>query len=173
VSGLLELQIPTVIDADGLNNLADFPNWPQLCGPNVVLTPHPGEMRRLTAGLSLSVDLNDRQEWSCALSQACRSVIVLKGHRTVVSDPDRVYVNRTGNPGMATGGTGDVLTGVIAALIVQGLTAFEAAVLGAHVHGLAGDIAADRRGQVGMIASDLLDTLPDAFLSVDAGRSTP
>ncbi len=88
---------------------------------------------------------------------------MLKGAGTVVTDGHRVYVNRTGNPGMATGGAGDVLTGVIAALIGQRLPAFEAAQLGVHVHGLAGDIARDQSGTIGMIAGDIVDSLPDAF----------
>jgi NAD(P)H-hydrate epimerase len=89
--------------------------------------------------------------------------VVLKGAGTVVTDGRRVYVNRTGNPGMARGGAGDVLTGVIAALIGQKLAAFEAAQLGVYIHGLAGDIARDQSGVIGMIAGDIVDALPDAF----------
>jgi NAD(P)H-hydrate epimerase len=90
---------------------------------------------------------------------------VLKGAGTVVSDGRRTYVNTTGNPGMATGGTGDVLTGVIAGLIGQGLSAFDASVLGVYLHGLAGDLAAEHFGVHGLIASDVLDSLPAAFLA--------
>ena len=90
--------------------------------------------------------------------------MVLKGAGTVVTDGKRYFVNTTGNPGMATGGSGDVLTGVIAALIGQKLPAFEAAQLGVFVHGLAGDIARDHHGEIGMIAGDIVDSLPDAFV---------
>jgi NAD(P)H-hydrate epimerase len=90
-------------------------------------------------------------------------VVVLKGAGTIVTDGRRLYVNRTGNPGMATGGSGDALTGVIAALLAQGLAPFEAAQLGAYAHGLAGDIARDQNGEVGLIAGDIVDALPDAF----------
>jgi NAD(P)H-hydrate epimerase len=92
--------------------------------------------------------------------------VVLKGYRTVVTDGKRIYVNATGNPGMATGGTGDVLTGLIAALMAQKLKPFEAAQLGVYVHGLAGELAAERLGEISMIASDLLDELPNAFLKL-------
>ena len=97
-------------------------------------------------------------------------VVVLKGAGTVVTDGQRVYVNGTGNPGMATGGAGDVLTGVIAALIGQRLPAFDAAQLGVYIHGLAGDIARDQSGTIGMIAGDIVDSLPDAF---DLASSEP
>jgi ADP-dependent NAD(P)H-hydrate dehydratase len=89
--------------------------------------------------------------------------VALKGTGTVVTDGERVYVNTTGNPGMATAGAGDVLTGVVAALMGQGLGSFEATVLGVHVHGLAGDIAASRLGQISVIATDIIDALPEAF----------
>src|SRR5262249_40043491 len=95
-------------------------------------------------------------------------VVVLKGVNTVVTDGRRVFINNTGNPGMATGGSGDVLTGVIAALIGQKLPAVEAAALGVHVHGLARDIARDQSGEIGLIAGDLVDSLPDAFYHLQA-----
>jgi NAD(P)H-hydrate epimerase len=99
-------------------------------------------------------------------------VLVLKGAGTVVTDGRRVYVNTTGNPGMATGGAGDVLTGVVAALIGQGLSPFDAAVLGVYLHGLAGDIAAERLGEVSLIATDLIDHLGQAFCRrPDAGNA--
>ena len=94
------------------------------------------------------------------------TIVVLKGHETVVTDGQRYSINHTGNPGMATGGSGDVLTGIITALLCQGLAPFDAARLGVHVHGLAGDLAAEELGQVSLIASDLIDYLPKAFQSV-------
>ena len=98
-------------------------------------------------------------------------MLVLKGHRSIVTDGRRVFVNPTGNPGMATGGTGDVLTGTIAALIGQRLGPFEAAVLGTYVHGLSGDLAAKQFGEVGLIATDVLDFLPQAFRKLAAGKT--
>ena len=157
---------PLVIDADGLNALAaSEEGLPTAAGPRI-LTPHPGEFARL-AELPAEVKSRDEQiESARELAAEQGLVIVLKGHRTLITDGDRMATNETGNPGMATGGTGDVLTGVITALVCQGLSAFDAAVLGVHVHGLAGDLAAAELGQVSLIASDLLRYLPKAFLSV-------
>ncbi len=95
-------------------------------------------------------------------------VLVLKGHRTVITDGQQYCTNQTGNPGMATGGSGDVLTGVITGLLCQGLSPFDAARLGVHVHGLAGDLAAEDLGQVSLIASDLIEHLPKAFLRLNS-----
>lgn len=161
------LTIPTVIDADGLNNLStDVAVLARKKAP-IVLTPHPAEMGRL-AGMATADVQRDRQGVAETFARAHRVVVVLKGHRTVVTDGEQTYINATGNPGMATGGAGDVLTGVILALLCQGLDAFRAAQLGAHVHGLAGDIAAGEKGQISMIATDLLDALPEAFRQYQA-----
>ena len=114
-------------------------------------------------------DDGERSRAASELAQrdaAGNTVIVLKGHRTVITDGKRAAFNSTGNPGMATGGSGDVLTGVITALLCQGLAPFDAARLGVHLHGRAGDLAAAKLGQVSLIASDLLDYLPAAFLSI-------
>jgi NAD(P)H-hydrate epimerase len=100
------------------------------------------------------------------LAGRCGVVLVLKGHATLITDGRQRYVNRTGNPGLSTGGTGDVLTGMIAALIAQGLQPLDAARLGAHLHGRAADLAADEYGEVPMIASDLMEFFPEAFESV-------
>ncbi|MHC4644935.1 MAG: NAD(P)H-hydrate dehydratase [Planctomycetota bacterium] len=153
-----------VIDADGLNNLAKIKDWPAKSKAQVVLTPHPGEMRRLWSGLFRAEPRSQRQEQAARLAAQTATVVALKGAGTVVTDGQRVYVNRTGNPGMATAGAGDVLTGVIAALMGQGLSNFDAAVLGVCVHGSAGDVAAERMGQVSLIATDIVDCLPEAFL---------
>lgn len=162
-----ELVQPMVIDADGLNALASQPDLlSRPAGPRI-LTPHPGEFARLV-GKDSSMSDDERRERAIDLAVRASSVIVLKGHRTLVTDGHRCEINTTGNPGMATGGTGDVLTGVITALLCQGLAAFEAAQLGVYVHGLAGDLAAAELGQVAMIASDLLDFLPAAFKKVTA-----
>jgi len=152
-----------VIDADGLNNLAGLVDWPGKVKAMVILTPHPGEMKRLWAGCFREAMPDDRREQAGRFAKRTGTVVVLKGAGTVVSDGERAYVNQTGNPGMATAGSGDVLTGVITALLGQGLSAFDAAVLGVYVHGSAGDIAAERVGQVSLVATDIVDALGEAF----------
>ncbi len=154
---------PLVIDADGLNALAAQPELLGSLKHPVVLTPHPGEFARLSGSEVAEVQANRTQSAARLAARSDHLVVVLKGAASVVTDGRRVYVNRTGNPGMATGGAGDVLTGVIAALLGQKLTAFDAAQLGVYMHGLAGDIARDQSGTIGMIAGDIVDALPDAF----------
>lgn len=154
---------PLVLDADGLNALAEDLDLLRKLPLPIVMTPHPGEMARL---IRLSADevQQDRQRIAVEFAKKYRVVLVLKGHETVVGSYDgQVYVNGTGNPGMATGGCGDVLTGMIAALLGQKLPVFEAAVLGVHLHGLAGDLAAAERGQIGLLASDVADKIPQAI----------
>jgi ADP-dependent NAD(P)H-hydrate dehydratase / NAD(P)H-hydrate epimerase len=157
---------PAVVDADGLFHLSSAKPRAR-AAPALVLTPHPGEMARL-ASLSSEDVAADREGVAAATARRWHAVVVLKGHRTVVTDGDRVYVNTTGNPGMATGGTGDVLTGVVAALLGQrllGFDAFEAAMVAVCAHGFAGDLACATQGEMGMTAEDLLDRLPAAFRS--------
>jgi ADP-dependent NAD(P)H-hydrate dehydratase len=159
---------PMVLDADALFALAQRIELLSESGGPRVLTPHPGEFERLTGRQPSQAD---RNEAAAALAQRDgnkQTVVVLKGHNTVVTDGARVSVNPTGNPGMATGGSGDVLTGVITGLLCQGLAPFEAARLGVYVHGLAGDLAAAELGQVALIASDLVDYLPKAFQRLDS-----
>ncbi len=159
-----ETDRPLVIDADGLNVLAGHTQWLAGLKRPVILTPHPGEFARLSGKDVASVQA-DRVRHAAELASAFEHlVVVLKGSGTVVTDGRRYFTNTTGNPGMATGGSGDVLTGLIAALIGQKLPAFEAAQLGVFVHGLAGDIARDHHGEIGMIAGDIVDSLPDAFV---------
>ena len=153
-----------VVDADGLNNLSGIKDWPDKLKAKMILTPHPGEMKRLWSGLFREPLPDQRQQQAVQLAQQTGTTVVLKGAGTVVIDDEKVYINKTGNPGMATAGSGDVLTGVITALLGQGLSDFDAAVLGVYVHGLAGDIAAGKMGQVGMITTDIIDSLPEAFL---------
>lgn len=161
---LAQVSVPIVLDADGCNA---FIGWPdglgQHAGP-VVITPHPGEFARLLGTDTAQVQAA-REELAADYARRQRLVVLLKGHRTVVTDGARVYVNETGNAGMATAGSGDVLTGLIAALIGQGLTPFEAAQLGAHLHGLAGDLARTDLGEESLTALDLVDHLPRAFLT--------
>lgn len=157
------IQLPTILDADALNNLSGQVELLDAIQRPLVITPHPGEFARLT-GQSIAEVQADRQGQAVALAQRAEPlVVVLKGAGTIVTDGRRVFTNPTGNPGMATGGAGDVLSGVIAALIGQGLPAFEAAQLGVYAHGLAGDIARDQNGEVGLIAGDIVDALADAF----------
>lgn len=163
VAGLYrQVPKPLVVDADGLNALAEegIPELSPEAGPRI-LTPHPGEFSRLLQGRKPSPE--EQGEAARAFAAERRVTLVLKGHETTVTDGDRVFVNHTGNPGMGTGGTGDVLTGVVTALLCQGLSPWDAARLGVYVHGLAGDLAAAELGQPGMIASDLVQFLPAAL----------
>jgi NAD(P)H-hydrate epimerase len=160
---IAETDRPLVIDADGLNSLAGQTDLLAGLKRPVVLTPHPGEFARLS-GKDVATLQSDRLHSAAELaSLSAHIIIVLKGSGTVVTDGRKYFINTTGNPGMATGGSGDVLSGVIAALIAQKLPAFDAAQLGVFVHGLAGDIARDDHGEIGMIAGDIVDALPDAF----------
>jgi ADP-dependent NAD(P)H-hydrate dehydratase len=160
-------QLRLVIDADGLNNLAGIKDWPSHLKAQLILTPHPGEMKRLWSALIREPLPNDRQQQAVLLAQQTKTVVALKGAGTVVTDGQKVYINKTGNPGMATAGSGDVLTGIITALAGQGLNNFDAAVLGVYIHGLAGDIAAKNLGQTSLIATDIIDALPEAFKGID------
>jgi ADP-dependent NAD(P)H-hydrate dehydratase len=149
---------PLVVDADGLNALAAVPGaCSRHAGPRV-LTPHPGEFARLTH-TPMTLDPAQRETAALQFAAAHGVVLVLKGAGTVVTDGERLYVNTTGNSGLATGGTGDVLTGLIAALLAQGMEPFEGAQLGVWMHGRAGDLLAAERSQPGLIASDLPEAL--------------
>lgn len=147
--------VPTVVDADALNALAQMPAAiKKLPGP-MVLTPHPGEMARL-----IGKKVEDRWEVARQFVGEFGHVLVLKGTGTVVtSDPGKLWINSTGNPGMAKGGMGDALTGIIGALLAQGVSPLEAAKAGVFLHGRAGDIAAERHGEASMLATDLIEAL--------------
>jgi NAD(P)H-hydrate epimerase len=166
---LATVERPLVLDADGLNAIGQ--NHAALKFDFVrILTPHPGEFARLT-GLEVKAVQADRRNLTQQYAQANGVVLVLKGQGTLVSDGRRIYQNTTGNPGMASGGAGDVLTGLIAALLGQGLEPFAAAQLGVYLHGRAGDMVANELGEAGMIASDLLSRLPLAIREhVNASR---
>jgi NAD(P)H-hydrate epimerase len=164
---LIRLDKPLVFDADALNAMNDgVQSLLEKRSTPAVLTPHPGEFARLIAAPAVNVVQGHREDRAVAFARNRRVVLLLKGHHTIVTDGNRVYTNTTGNPGMATGGCGDVLTGVIAALMGQKLTGFDAAVLGAWVHGRAGDLAAANLGQTAMTAADLLQYLPAAFREI-------
>jgi NAD(P)H-hydrate epimerase len=158
---------PIVLDADAITVLSDDPD--RLTGSeerHVIITPHPGEMARLI-GASISDVQNNRLEVATDFATTHRVHVVLKGHRTVIATPEgHVFINPTGNPGMASGGTGDVLTGIVGAFLARGMDAADALVAAVYLHGSAGDLAAARLGEESLIASDVIDSLPDAFAAL-------
>lgn len=158
------IPLPMVFDADGLNALAAHPRGVSEPGGPRILTPHPGEFQRLVGRRGLSP--REMMDQAVAMADQHQIIVVLKGHRTLITDGQRAERNTTGNPGMATGGSGDVLTGVVTALLCQNLDPFSAARLGVHIHGLAGDLAAAQRTEIAMIARDLIDFLPAAFRQI-------
>ncbi|MEO9967623.1 MAG: NAD(P)H-hydrate dehydratase [Reichenbachiella sp.] len=167
-----DYQHPMVIDADALNILAENKEWLSLIPEGSVLTPHPGEFRRLVGPWKDDFERLDKQ---IGFAQKYKVNVLLKGaHSSICNADGLVIFNSSGNPGMATGGSGDVLTGIIAALIGQGYSGFESTVLGAYLHGLAGDLYAKKNIEESIIASDLIDLLPKAIRKVvkKSGRRT-
>jgi len=161
-----EVSVPCVIDADGLNALTPESIGQRTDDAPVILTPHPGEMARL-AGCSVRDVLADREGVARATAASARATVVLKGVGSIVAAPSgELYMNPTGNSGLASGGTGDVLTGIIAAFLGRGVEPTRAAALGVYVHGLAGDLAAEALGEAGMIAGDVLDHVPYALMEL-------
>ena len=159
-----------VIDADGLNALARIGRWQAARPAQVVVTPHPGEMRRLLNGLGIDADAGQREAGAEALAGETGAIVVHKGAGTVVTDGQHTCVNGSGNSGVATGGAGDVLTGVVAGLMGQKMGAYEAAVLGVYLHGRAGDLAGEQLGQVSITALDMVDSLADAIQGLKVQR---
>ena len=154
------LKKPLVLDADGLNHLAGREGWWERLPEAAVLTPHPGEMARLT-GLAMSEIQGDRLEVARRFAGRWGKVLVLKGAFTVIASPGgEVRLSPFANPALASAGTGDVLSGAIAGLLAQGLSPFDAASLGVYLHGLAGELASEGLGEAGVVASDLLPLLP-------------
>jgi NAD(P)H-hydrate epimerase len=152
-----------VLDADALNTLANTPRWWQLLTTDAILTPHPGEMARLT-GMTVEQVQSDRAGVAKKLAADWNKTIVLKGANTVIASPQgKVKISLAANPGLASAGTGDVLTGAIAGLVAQGLSLFDAAACGVYLHAEAGEMVKDRLGDAGMIASDLLVALPQVI----------
>ena len=163
---LVEVNKPMVLDADGINALAGHREMLSRAGGPLILTPHPGEMARLLEITSAEVQ-RDRLGVAARLAREQNVCVVLKGAGTIVAGPDgRLAVNSTGNPGMATAGTGDVLTGIITGLLVQGLSAWDAACAGVYLHGLAGDLAASEQSEIGLIAGDVIQAIPWALQGV-------
>ncbi|GAI10063.1 unnamed protein product, partial [marine sediment metagenome] len=149
-----------VLDADALNTLAQTRNWWQQLSGDAILTPHPGEMARL-AGMTVDGVQADRVGMARKVAQDWHKTIVLKGAYTVIAAPDgQVRISPVANPGLASAGTGDVLTGAIAGLVAQGLSFFDAAALGVYLHGEAGEMVKAKLGDAGMTATDLLPLLP-------------
>jgi NAD(P)H-hydrate epimerase len=168
---------PMVVDADGLNALAANDDlWSDASRPPAwpaarVLTPHPGEFSRLIDKPIAEIQ-SHREELAMQFAQKADVIVVLKGAGTVVTDGERLFVNQTGNSGLATGGTGDVLTGLLTALLGQNFTPFDAACLATHLHGLAGDLAAAELSEPGLIATDLPTYLTQAWRQVLGGSSS-
>jgi len=157
---------PVVIDADGLKLLARNLNILEKIQSNIILTPHPGEMSHLTK-IPISEIQTKREDIATNFAKKYRVIVVLKGYRTIVSDGEKIYTNLTGNPGMATAGSGDVLSGIIGSLVVQGFSLWDSSILGTYLHGLAGDLAAKEIGQYPLIAGDIIDYLPQAIRMIE------
>ena len=169
---VVKLKKPIVLDADGLNAFEGKAGELKGRGRILVLTPHPGEMARLT-GLSTAAIQRDRIDVARSFAREHELIVVLKGDRTVIARPDGVaWINTTGNPGMSTGGTGDILTGIVAGMLAQNpRNQFEAVLAAVYLHGLAGDIAREKLGEHSMVATDLVKNLPEAFRRVRLGAS--
>ena len=162
---LLKNRVPIVIDADGLNNIQKNVKVLKKMKSDAVITPHPAELSRLMK-ISISVIQKNREKTAKKFAADYGIICVLKGFETVVTDGKEVFVNTTGNPGMATGGSGDVLTGMIAAFVGQTDSLLEAACLGVYLHGLAGDFAAREKTQISMLPTDLIEKIPEAIKTV-------
>ena len=157
---------PIVVDADALNCMQDAPQLFKHAKGSLVLTPHPGELSRLV-GRSTKEIVGNPIEAAKEAAEKFNSIVLLKTAPTVIASPDGIiFINSTGNPGMATAGMGDVLTGVVASLIAQGVLPLNAALAAVYLHGVAGDIAESKRGQAGLIARDVLNNLPRALKSI-------
>ena len=146
---------PVVVDADGINVLKGHIDILRERHAPTILTPHSGEFARIGGK-----ETPDRLSGAMDFAQKYGCILLLKGHRTVITDGDRHYINTTGNPGMATGGSGDVLAGILVSLLGQGIPALEAAACAAYLHGAAGDLCAEKLGQYGMLPSDMVEVLP-------------
>ena len=160
------VKLPMIIDADGVNCISkDINILKEKKGP-IIITPHPGEMGRLL-NLEISEVENKREYYAKYISKEYDIITVLKGHKTIVASPEeKIYINTTGNPGMATAGSGDVLTGIITSLLGQGLSPFNASKLGVYLHGLAGDISKSKIGEYGIIARDIIKAIPYGIMEI-------
>jgi ADP-dependent NAD(P)H-hydrate dehydratase / NAD(P)H-hydrate epimerase len=167
-----QIKKPLLIDADAIKIISEEKNiLKNLSRP--VLTPHPGEMSFLT-GLSIDEIQGNREETAEKFARENNVILVLKGYRTVITDGKNTYINLTGNPGMAAGGSGDVLSGIIGSFLAQGAESLQASKTATYIHGLAGDLAAREKGEISLLPSDIIENLPLAFqyLSPDQVRRT-
>lgn len=161
IQKLLKEQLPkTIIDGDGLNILSKMDKWWEELGREVILTPHPGEMSRLT-GFSIDKVQKNRQEIAKMFASQWKKIVVLKGANTVIASPaGEVRISPFANPLLAIAGTGDILSGIITGFLAQGLTSFNASTVGVYIHGMAGEILKKKLGDTGLLASNLLSVLP-------------
>ncbi len=159
---LREYEGKIILDADALNIIAEKPCYLK---PGVIMTPHTGEFSRLTGKSCAEIESN-RESLAKKYAKENSVVLVLKGKNTIVTDGERVYINETGNKGMAKGGSGDVLSGIIASLCAQGLESFDGAMCGVYLHGVAGDIAKEKYTDMAMTASDITNCIPDAYKEI-------
>jgi NAD(P)H-hydrate epimerase len=160
---ILNCKTPLVLDADALNCIADEPNILKLAKAPIIITPHPAEMGRLVGASATQIN-SDRLNYAKNFSEQNNVVTVLKGAGTLITSPNgKALINHTGNSGMATGGSGDVLAGMIASILAQGADAFDSASAGVYLHGLAGDIAKNKLGKISMLPTDLIDCISLAY----------
>ena len=160
---LPKIKIPTIIDADALNAVSHDVFVLKKSKAHIVITPHPGEMARLIGTNSKTIQ-KTRKVVAKTFANKYNVTVVLKGHNTVVAHPHKnLYINNTGNPGMATAGSGDVLSGIIGSFLAQGMNSFDAAKSAVFLHGVSGDIAAKDIGEVSLIAGDILKNIPKAI----------
>lgn len=164
VNSFLEnCETPMVLDADALNCIAENPDVLKKAKAQVIITPHPGEMARLVNSTAKAVN-EERTKTACDFAKKYGVVTVLKGSGTIIASPNgKVMINRTGNSGMATGGSGDVLAGMTASLLAQGASAFDSAAAAVYLHGLSGDIAMKKYGKISMLPTDTIDCIHLAF----------
>lgn len=173
LSLLKKSKVPIVADADAINIISENPNILKKIKFPVVLTPHPGEMARLSGTTSKEVQ-SDRINYAQQFAKKHRCYLILKGARSIVATPKgNICINPTGNPGMSSGGMGDVLTGVIASLISQKYSIEDSCILGTFIHGLAADLIAERKGQVGITATDVANTIPEAIKQISIQQKEP
>jgi NAD(P)H-hydrate epimerase len=166
LKGLFRIKKPMVVDADALNFLSSLGSWPKFFAATTVLTPHPGEMKRLAKLFGQSnvpSDEKGRIEIAVKAAKAFGQIIVLKGHRTIVTDGGKLYINKTGDSSLSKAGAGDVLSGILASLIGQKMTPFDAACAAVHLHGKAGEMAGKRLGRRCALARDVIDAISDTL----------
>lgn len=161
-------KIPLIIDADGINAINLNKDILNKCASDIILTPHPGEMARLCSVTPADIQ-NHRLEYALSFIKKYNVTLVLKGANTIIASKEGIFINTTGNAGMAKGGSGDILAGMIASFSAQGMSALNAAACGVYLHGLAGDMAAARLSQTAMLPSNMISMLPEIFLQIEKG----